>query len=327
MISESTFLKSTSDPTTRDDLDAAYVGHLLSLQRTLRLPTLASDLGEEAVWRVNGLGDGLTTVAFRTTQVEVEVLRAVLGFRLAEFLNLGLMSASLARTRNLFHEPVEGAQNTIHAVCLDKTGRILGYIAMVGALQPKALLLDGLRRELFPVEVAHGVDLLSRFANIDLTTHHTWEVKRFVRASGLPPGGRRDRIPWHLILALGRTAHCLDDVRVLIGDSREHGALHHLRLLGFDPLVLPDTKPSLPRDYLMWPSYEGQSTARPFASLLPRDLDTHLDFIEQCLKREQGDGWQRKLLGELRASVRRPRNEGKDESRGSVKEPGDVISA
>lgn len=291
----------TLEPT-EEVLDAAYVEHLLGLSRTRRLPSLVPDLGDAAACRVDGLGDGLTTLVFRTDQVDSETLRVIMEFRLAEFLGLGMMSARLARRLNLSSEPVADARHSMHAVCLDETGRILGYLALLGASEPVPAGLGDPGRERFPVEHAHHVDLVTRFARTGLTTHDTWEIKRFVRASGLPRGHQRDRVPWHLIAALGLAGRALDDVGLIIGDSREDGALRHLRLIGFDPLVLPDTRPSLPRDYLMWPSYERPVTARPFASLVPPRVDAALSAIVTLLRRDSDDpGWQRTLLRELRA--------------------------
>jgi hypothetical protein len=227
-------------------------------------------------------------------------MRKLLNFRLAQFLHVGLMSASLARSQGLLHEPIEGTENTIHSVCLDDEGRIHGYLALVGAssLEPEAL--DEPKRERFPVEIAHHVDLISRFADWDMTTHHAWEIKRFVRAGELPHGSIRDRVPWHLIVGMGRAALALDEVQLLIGDSRQDGALKHLGLIGFDPSVVMDTKPSLPRDYLMAPSYEREAVAKPFFTTVPDNLEAFINAVSLQLSHGLTDGWQRQLLVVLR---------------------------
>ncbi|SCL15244.1 hypothetical protein GA0070624_0662 [Micromonospora rhizosphaerae] len=284
-------------------LDTAYARALVALHRSLRYPELPSTVGAGAVSRVEQLGDGLTTIAFSPDAVGQRHLQAVFGFRLAEFVDLAMMSSRLARETALLAEPPDAT--VVHTVCLDAEGRILGYVGLLGSRDVIPRRLDDPARSRYPVESAHGVDLLTPFADQAPTTHQVFEIKRFVRAGDVPAGQTRDRVPWHLILALGRSVLTMGRP-LLIGDSRENGALRHLRLVGFDPLVIPDTKPALPRTSLMWSSYLVPDPAVPFASLVPDDLASYLDAIEEGLAGDHDPTWQRRLLARLSA-VRRER--------------------
>ncbi len=300
MISDPVGGPSTETRTSTDTgADAAFVRELLARSAADRRPG-AADLARRAVWSASGQ-DGLVTVVLHADDLDPGLDRMVHRFRLAEFLRLGLMDAALARSRGMDCEPSD--RTRLHTIAFDGTGRVVGYLALVATADACPLALDDPTRSAFPVEGAHDVDLVSRFAAPGLSTARVHEIKRFVRAGGLPVGAVRDRIPWHLILGLGRSVLAMGGEQLLVGDSREDGALRHFRLLGFDPLVLPDTRPHLPRTALMWPSYEGPTTARPFAGSLPADLGPTLDAIEALLGDPDSGDWQRRLLRTLRGRV------------------------
>lgn len=300
MISEPCF-QSLPVHASDDQQDAIYVRRLLDFQGCLRLSDLPAALGSKAICRLEGLGDGLTTLAFHSDDVDQDIIDTIMNFRLAQFLKVGLMSASLARRRNLLREPVNGLENTIHAITLDAEGRIYGYLALVGSSIHRGKMLDDPARPRLPVEEAHHVELLSSFANPGLTIGDAWELKRFVRASQTPTGAVRDRVPWHLIVSVGRVVLARTDIQIMVGDSKPEGALKHLSLAGFDPLVYPDTLPSLSHDHLMWPSYEQASVAQPFVTLIPEYLDSFVNLIALHLRDGGRQGWQRELVLKLQA--------------------------
>jgi hypothetical protein len=285
------------------ELDNAYARALVALHRSLRFPDLPDAVGAGALSRIEGLGDGLTTIAFSSDAVDERHLRAVFGFRLAEFVDLALMSTELARQTALLAEPPDAT--VVHTVVLGADGRILGYVGLLGSRDVLPRRLDDPNRFRYPVEVAHDVDLLTPFAGSGLTTHEVFEIKRFVRAGNVPPGRISERVPWHLILAMGRSVLPMG-FPLMIGDSRANGALRHLRLIGFEPLVVPGTKPALPRTSLMWSSYLLPVPAIPFAGLVPRSMPAWLDAIEQSLATEHDENWQRRLIARLSA-LRRER--------------------
>lgn len=286
---------------TTSELDNAYAGALVALHRSLRYPDLPAAVGTAALCRIEKLGDGLTTIAFSSDAVPERHLQAVFGFRLAEFVDLSMMSSRLARETGLLAEPPDAT--VVHTVCLDADGRILGYVGLLGSCDVLPRRLDDAARNRYPVETAHRVDLLGPYADRGLTTHQVFEIKRFVRAGAVPPGEIHDRVPWHLILALGRAVQTMGRT-LLIGDSRENGALRHLRLIGFDPLVIPGTRPQLPRTSLMWTSYLVPVPAVPFAGLTPDDFGVYLDTMAAGLTGGHEETWQRRLIARLSALSR-----------------------
>lgn len=291
-----------SRPTEARGAAERYVRNLIRMHAELRHPGLADAVQGEPLCRLDGYGDGLTTVSVRESQLPEPFLRGVLGFRLAQFLQAGLMDPALVYQQGLVHEPVilSKGPETIHTITVTDSGRIVGYIALVGSADATPLPLDSPVRARFPAEVAHDVDLLASYASSGWTSHNAYEVKRFVREQSMPRGAQRDRVPWHLILAIGKIGLRLGHIHVVLGDSSERGALRHLRLVGFDLVVVEGTNPCLPRSELMWPSYDfpPEKLAKPFAGAVPHDLAEFMEAIESGLA-DVGAEAQRKAVSRL----------------------------
>jgi hypothetical protein len=285
-----------------------FVRDLARSHGTLRYRGLPDAIDGRPLCRIDGLGDGLTTVSMWERQLPERYLRAVLGFRLVQFLQTGLMDRQLAHRRALFHEPMggrKGGVGTIHTVTLTDEGRIVGYLGLVGASDPAPLPLDSPARHRFPVEIAHRVDLLAGYVAPHRTTHNAFEIKRFVRDDSMPDGERRNRVPWHLILACMKVGAALPLIQVVVGDAAERGALRHLRLIGFDLQVVDGTSPWLPRTELMWPSYElpVERRAKPFAALVPSNLAESAESLEAMVA-AAGAGWRQALVSRLGGRAR-----------------------
>ncbi|HWF36018.1 MAG TPA: hypothetical protein VG295_11615 [Solirubrobacteraceae bacterium] len=280
-----------------------YAENLVRRQARCRYLGLADAIGGEPLVRLEGYGDGLTTVSVRESQLAWGHLCGVLGFRLAQFLQTGLMDPELVYRRELVHEPLVPATGpeTIHTVTLTESGQIVGYIALVASPDPEPLALEDPARRPFPAEVAHQVELLSRYAAPGRTSHNAYEVKRFVRDHSLARGMQRDRVPWHLILAIGKVGLQTPEIELVLGDSSERGALRHLRLVGFELDVVEGTKPALPRSELMWPSYElpAHRLAKPFVGAVPSDLADYMEAIESGLVELDAEASQREAVARL----------------------------
>jgi hypothetical protein len=288
---------------TESPATSRYVSDLARLHGTLRYGGLLAAIEGPPICRIEGLGDGLTTVSVWERQLPERYLQALLGFRLSQFLQTGLMDRELVHRRALFHEPLPGPARgveTIHTITLTGEGRIVGYLGLVGSADPEPLPLDSPVRSRFPVEIAHRVELLSGYAAPGLTTHNAFEIKRFVRDALLPHGEQRNRVPWHLILACMKVGGTLDQIKLVVGDAGERGALRHLRLVGFDPRVVEGTTPWLPRSELMWISYElpVEKRAKPFAALVPGNL-AELDELIEAMVAGGGAGCRQALVSGL----------------------------
>jgi hypothetical protein len=285
-----------------------YVDDVIELNDRLSFGRLPEVIDGEPLYLGTGTDDDLITLTVRDHQLPARYRKGILGFRLAQYLRLGWISNDLVHQRALYCEPEGGYSvlDDIHTVTLRRsTGRIVGYIGLVGSLDPEPMPLESPRRSRFPTETAHHVEVVSRFARPGLTSHQVYEIKRFVRIQRDDDGPWRARVPWHLIHGLGCAVVALGDgVRVLLGDSKEHGALRHFRMIGFDPVVTEGTKPSLPCTELMWPSYTQAVNAKPFAALIPDELPGWIAAIGSALLSEAGLASDRALLAALAASRR-----------------------
>ncbi|GAA2746420.1 MULTISPECIES: hypothetical protein [Kitasatospora] len=284
-----------------------FAESIISLHGRLSFGRLPDAIDGEPLFRSTDTGDGLLTLSLRESQIPTRYMKGILGFRLAQYLRLGWISDELVYQEALYHEP-SGAPNTvenIHTVTLDEaSGRIVGYIGLVCSLDEKPMPLDSPRRSRFPSESAHHVDLVSRFAEPGLTSHHVFEIKRFVREVDMARTDQRWRVPWHLILGLCGAALADGSVRLVLGDSKEHGALRHFRLIGFDPVVVENTEPRLARSELMWPSYNQQINAKPFVAPLPVRLADYAEVIRSSLEDGGGGRYERGLAARLSAARR-----------------------
>jgi hypothetical protein len=294
------------------DLVQRFADDVVRLHGQLSFRRLPDAIKGEPLYFSDDIGDGLITMTVCDSQIPARYLKGVLGFRLAQYLRLGLISNELVYQGALFHEPnasSERAVENIHTVTLDaETGRILGYIGLVCSLDPESMPLDSPRRSRFPAESAHHVDIISRFAEPGLGSHQVYEIKRFVCDLSMERGGQRARVPWHLILGLGSGVVNLGDkVRIVLGDSKESGALRHIRLLGMDPVVIDQTTPSLPKSELMWPSYTQKVLAKPFAAPVPDHAPHVLALLRASLRGDVGPTSERGLLAELSTTAARPR--------------------
>jgi hypothetical protein len=295
---------SSAETEQRSSTEERFLTDLMRLHADLRYPGLPDAIEGEPVVLLEGHDDGLTTLSVRESQIPERYLRGILGFRLAQFIQTDLMDRSLVYQRAMFHEaiPKQTGPDTIHTITLTESGKLVGYIGLVGSDDPEPLPLDSPDRALFPVEAAHNVELCSLYAAPERNTHQAWEIKRFIKDRGMEPGMQNDRVPWHLILAIGRVETALgENARVIVGDSSERGALRHLRMIGFDFVVIEDSKPSLPHTELMWPSYElpKERLAKPFSALIHADLPDYMDVIEAALKDVRDEAWQLTALGRL----------------------------
>ncbi|MET8129295.1 hypothetical protein ABZV67_41705 [Streptomyces sp. NPDC005065] len=256
----------------------------------------------------------LTTLTVADDQLPLRYLNGVLGFRLAQYLRLGWMSEQLVYENAMFRDTVDhpdGVQN-LHTISLcSRTGRIRGYIGLACTKDPQPLALDAPGRYRFPTENAHDINLASRFAAPGVTTHHAFELKRFVRDAGIPVGKTADAIPWQLLMSLGKSIVVNNDrIKVMLGDAKKHRALRHFRLTGFDVQVETGTSPSLPPTDVMAPIYDQKVVAVPFVAPVPADLDDYMNIIRDSLDEDTGVALMVKELTQLKARRKRQNKEG-----------------
>jgi hypothetical protein len=291
----------TSDTISAQTKQVRFTDDILSMHSKLRFGALLQEIEGEPLCRLSGLGDGLTTITVRQSQIPDRYLRGILGFRLSQFLRSGLMSVDVAYLNGLAHEPMVETAETIHTITMTESGEIIGYIGCVASADLVPVPLDGAGRRHFPAEFAHRIDLVSPLASSELRTDHVFEIKRFTRSSLILDPQLGAKACWHLLLSLGKTIVAPDSmIKIILGDSRESRALRYLRLIGFEPTVINGTKPSLPRTDLMWPSYEQEKLVKPFIAHVPTDFANFLEVVESGLWSEDSE-WQRNMARGLRS--------------------------
>ncbi|MGW3951274.1 hypothetical protein ACWEKM_10100 [Streptomyces sp. NPDC004752] len=265
-----------------------YARDIIKLHERLSYRQLPAELTGEPLSLIDDPISGLITVTGRDSLFPPRYLKAILGFRLAQYLRLRWISADIVHRIAAFHEPLprpSGVEN-VHTVTLCRhTGRIRGYVGMAGSADAESLPLDSPRRVPFPTEAAHGVDLLGQYAAAGVGTHHAFEFKRFLRDQTMPRGEQHDRVPWHLILGMGEALIALGDaVRIVLGDAKEHVALRHLRLVGFDLHIVDDSSPCLSAADPMAPIYRQAVVAKPFAAPVPKNITWQRDIVRSHLE-------------------------------------------
>jgi hypothetical protein len=264
-----------------------YVADIVELHERLSYRRLPDEIVGEPLHLVVDPRHELVTVTARDSQFPVRYLRGILGFRLAQYLRLSWISAERVHRTAAYHEPLPrpGGVESVHTVTLcARTGKVRGYVGLSCSADAESLPLDSPGRTPFPTEEAHGVDLLAGLARPGLGTHQVFEVKRFLRDQTMPRGVQHQLVPWHLMLSMGEAMLRLGDaVQVLLGDAKEHVALRHLRLSGFDLRVVEDTAPELPPSDPLAPIYRQEVLAKPFVAHVPSDLAWYRDVVRSYL--------------------------------------------
>jgi hypothetical protein len=291
-----------------------YVADIVRLHSELDFRGLADHLIGRPLHFRHDEQYGLTTLTVLDDQLPLRYLNGVLGFRMAQYLRLGWMSERLVYEGAMFRETVDhpdGVQN-LHTVSLDsRTGRIRGYIGLACAKDPAPLPLDHPGRYRFPTENAHDIDLVSRYAAPGVSTHQAFEIKRFVRDLEMAAGKAAEVVPWELLLSLGKSIVRGDGrIKIMLGDAKEHRALRHFRLTGFDVHVETGTSPRLPETDVLAPIYDQDIVAVPFIAPVPADLDDFMNVIRDGLDEDAGIPPLVKNLMQLKSRRRRQNTEG-----------------
>lgn len=269
-----------------------YAVDIIRLHERLSFRELPAELVGAPLSLIEDPHRRLVTVTARDSQFPTRYLKGILGFRLAQYLRLRWISADSVHRTAAYHEPLlqSRAVENIHTVTLcRRTWRIRGYVGLACSADAESLPLDSPHRTPFPTEAAHGVDLLGRYARPGLGSHQAFEFKRFLRDQTMPRGVQHACVPWHLMLGMGEALIGLGDaVRIVLGDAKEHVALRHLRLGGFDLQVVEGTSPRLCASDPMAPIYRQSVLARPFVAPVPTDLPWYRDVVRSYLDGTSG---------------------------------------
>ncbi|TLG08784.1 hypothetical protein FEK35_16510 [Nocardia cyriacigeorgica] len=249
-----------------------YVDRVCRMQDELRFHGLAARIDGVEQTRVVER-HGVTTVVARTCDIPHRYLLGIAGFRLAQYVRLGFMSAPRMARDALFCEPLDDLNpDDWHIVCLDSaSGEILGYLELAGNGGPAEPVRANPGRRLFPVEEVHGIDIFELVdAPRHLSTENVREVKRMVHNRAIADRRLRYRVSVELILGTQWVAaEATPAMLVVVGDAEAHVALRHIATVGLNPIVLSGTDPRLPDDHLLGPCYRTRSLVEPFYGEVP----------------------------------------------------------
>ncbi|MEU7059274.1 hypothetical protein [Streptomyces sp. NPDC046197] len=306
-------VRDRSEPGAADAVDLGavrFAADIIRLHERLSYRRLPAELTGRPLSLIEDPASALVTVTGRDSQFPARYLKGILGFRLAQYLRLKWIAAAAVHRGAVFHEPLPQprAVENIHTVTLCQgTGKIRGYVGLACSADTESLPLDSPRRTPFPAEAAHGVDLLGRYARAGLGTHQAFEFKRFLRDQAMPQGEQYARVPWHLMLGMGEAMIALGDaVRIVLGDAKEHVALRHLRLAGFELHVVEGTSPRLSASDPMSPIYRQTVVAKPFVAPVPADMPWYRDVVRSYLDGTSDLVSQHALVTTLAGRKKRP---------------------
>jgi hypothetical protein len=283
-------LRETPTARAASDRVTRYAEHIIEMHSRLTYRRLPLEISGLPAYVSDELGDGLLTLTCSDSQIPPRYMKGILGFRLSEYLRRGMMSRDIVYEQALYHEPAPARSlvENLHTVTMDvKTGQILGYIGLASSPDPHPTPLDEPHRARFLVEQAHDVDLLAGFAHPGINTHQVFETKRFVRTESISSEETKAKVPWHLLLGIASAVVRSVDVRLIIGEATEEGALRHLRMLGFAPVVVDGTTPSLPSTELLWPMHDVMKF-KPFAAPVTERLAESVSIIRAGLRNRSG---------------------------------------
>ncbi|MET0740530.1 MAG: hypothetical protein ABWZ26_03140 [Candidatus Nanopelagicales bacterium] len=271
-----------------DTISTRFARDVVRLNTGLAFRGLPDALPDaELLHRVERPG-GLTTLAVRTDQLPDRYLLGLMGFRLAQYLQLGYACEQVVHATGMFAEPAHHLEDDdVHVVTLDAQGRILGYLCLAGSGDSRPLELTDPARRPFPVEVAHDLNLFDRVPPHEgVRSNHVRELKRFVHSRLMHDKEQRLQVTMELLLGAGRALLLLDPpIRTLVGDVEEDVALRHIVLAGMEVVVIEGTTPALPYDDVMHPLYTARDAVKPFVAHVPdhAELQRRVEFLNTAL--------------------------------------------
>lgn len=236
----------------------------------LRVPAL---FGERDGALLRALRHGIASVAIPTHALAESELRAIMQYRLAQYLAVRFVDGERIHARGLEHEPLEhsGPDDT-HVLTGTDDGEILCYCVIKGLKHGRAgATMRDRDRPLFPVEEVHGRDIYRRLARLPaVEAARVRELGRFVKNQAVPT--LEERLI-RAVVEIG-VANCrllsgpwADAVDALVGDFEEGVAMQNLAFFHMPLVVLHGTVPYEAEDAWLHYRYRYR-TVFPFALLV-----------------------------------------------------------
>src|SRR5712692_1376486 len=158
-----------------------YVHQLIDRAAAARLPQLFQD-GRETLYRLER--GGVSVIAVPTAGLSESELKAVMAYRLAQYLVVHFVDPRMICEASMEHEPIARVSpDDVHFIAgSTETGEILCYATLEGGPDfPPGATFRSLERPLFPAEQVHGWGIYNHLMVLpDLPLNRVRELGRFV---------------------------------------------------------------------------------------------------------------------------------------------------
>ncbi len=229
---------------------------------------------------------GVRTAVLTSEDLGAELLDALLAWRLGQYLITGFYDQSLVEQLRWSGEPRAGVHpRDLHALALDRRGRILAYVTLKQPEGLDAQPYSSPARPPFPCEEVHGRAWQNVLAiPAELPAASVWELARFCRDQrrGRTDAAARRAVP-ELALTVARfVRHPARQalIRAGTGDFDPDVALRNVRYFFVPVATFGAHQVSLARGDPLAPRYERARTAPFLASSADIDNATYLRWVD-----------------------------------------------
>jgi CRP-like cAMP-binding protein len=253
----------------------AWSDRIVAAAAELRLPSL---FVERAGALVRAERHGIATVALPTHALADGELRAIMQYRLAQYLSVRFVDGERIHALRLEHEPLAHAgPDDVHVLTgAADSGELLCYCVVKGLKDAAAgVAVRSNERAPFPVEEVHGRGIYQRLVALpDIEAARVRELGRFVKNQAVPTLEERlIRGVVEIGVGLWRLLRgpWAAEVEAVVGDFEEGVAMQNLAFFHMPLVVLHGTVPYEAEDAWLHHRYRYR-TVFPFA-LLVSDLE------------------------------------------------------
>ena len=249
----------------------AWCDRIVAAAAELRVPALFAER-DGAVLRSER--HGVAAVAIPTHALTDDELRAIMQFRLAQYLSVRFVDGERIHAQRLEHEPLAHAgTDDLHVLTgVAGTGEILCYCVVKGLKNaPAGATVRDEGRPPFPVEEVHGRGIYQRLAALpDVEAARVRELGRFVKNQAVPTLEERlirGVVEIGVVLCRLLDGPWATEVDALVGDFEEGVAMQNLAFFHMPLVVLHGTVPYEAEDAWLHHRYRYR-TVFPFALLV-----------------------------------------------------------
>jgi len=229
---------------------------------------------------------GVRVVVLPTSALPEPALRAILAWRLGQYLLTGFYDAEGVRRASLRGESQElVGPDDLHALAIDHAGAILCYATVKQPHGVESRTWGAADRPKYPCEEVHGVAWQAHLVGLlDTPAEHVWEWARFCKDQRR---GRLDaavqRAPLELALALVQLVQrpaAAGHWQVAVGDFDPAVALRNLRYFFIAAATFTPHYVARPEGDLLAPRYAQHLTAPFVATTADIDDATYLRWVD-----------------------------------------------